>query len=145
METELLKITRRLTWRVRHMMVERGINSAAELKRRLAAIGYQITDSQTTRLVNERPIEVKTEFLDALIEVLKCEIQDILRAELLDPSPPSSDATAATASGTTKPSKAAARRRAPTKGAKAALPPKMSPPKIALVPTSLTKSKKADR
>ena len=75
---------RRLSWRLRVMMAERNITTATELQRLLEKSGFQITSSQLTRIIKERPERVSTELLDHLLDVLKCDIGDLLRSDLVE-------------------------------------------------------------
>jgi len=63
------------------MMAERNISTATELQRLLEKSGYQITSSQLTRVIKERPDRVSTDLLDHLLEVLNCNIGDLLRSD----------------------------------------------------------------
>lgn len=65
-------------WRLRVRMAEERITSCADLSRRLAAVGYVITSSQLTRIVDERPAQVKTTLLDALLTVLGGTLNDLM-------------------------------------------------------------------
>lgn len=72
---------KRLSWRLRVMMAERNIATATELHRLLEQAGYQITSSQLTRIIKERPDRISTDLLDHLLLVLNCEIGDLLRSD----------------------------------------------------------------
>jgi len=74
-------LQRRLTWRLEILMAERKIRSATELHRLLVNYGYKITSSQLSRVVKDRPERVSTDLLDHLLEILNCEIGDLLRSE----------------------------------------------------------------
>ncbi len=74
-------LKRRLSWRLRVMMAERNIATATELQRLLEKSGFQITSSQLTRIIRERPERISTELLDYLLEVLKCDIGDLFRSD----------------------------------------------------------------
>lgn len=71
----------RLGWRLRVRMAENRIPTATELKRRLDAIGYDITSAQLSRIVDERPAQVKTALLEALLKVLGGTLDDLMPAE----------------------------------------------------------------
>lgn len=71
----------RLTWRLRVMMAERNISSATELQRQLHDSGYEITSSQLTRTIKDRPERISTDLLDHLLEILDCDISDLLRKD----------------------------------------------------------------
>lgn len=70
---------KRLSWRLRVMMAERNISTATELQRLLEKSGYQVTSSQLTRVIKDRPDRISTDLLDHLLEVLNCDIGDLLR------------------------------------------------------------------
>lgn len=74
---------RSLSWRLRVMMAERNITTATELQRQLEKSGYHITSSQLTRIIKERPDRLSTDLLDHLLGVLKCDIGDLLRSDLV--------------------------------------------------------------
>ena len=74
-------LNKKLAWRLRVMMAERDIRSATELHRLLLKSGYNITSSQLTRIVKERPERISTDLLDHLLNILNCEISDLLRSE----------------------------------------------------------------
>lgn len=67
-----------LGWRLRVRMAENRIPTATELKRRLDAIGYEITSAQLSRIVDERPAQVKTALLEALLTVLGGTLNDLM-------------------------------------------------------------------
>ena len=71
----------KLGWRLRVRMAENRIPTATELKRRLDAIGYEITSAQLSRIVDERPAQVKTALLEALLQVLGGTLNDLLPLE----------------------------------------------------------------
>ena len=81
------------------MMAERNITTATELHRMLAKSGFQITSSQLTRVIKDRPDRISTDLLDHLLQILNCDIGDLLRSD------PVSDEDA-----TTKPQKQRVRR-----------------------------------
>lgn len=72
---------KRLSWRLRVMMAERNISTATELQRLLEKSGYQVTSSQLTRVIKDRPDRISTDLLDHLLEVLNCDIGDLLRSD----------------------------------------------------------------
>ncbi len=74
-------LKRRLSWRLRVMMAERKINTATELQRLLEKSGFHITSSQLTRIIRDRPDRISSDLLDHLLEVLRCEIGDLLRSD----------------------------------------------------------------
>ncbi|WP_434782341.1 helix-turn-helix domain-containing protein [Ferrovum myxofaciens] len=78
------KLKKRLTWRLRVMLAERNITTATELKRRLESYGYEITSSQLTRIIRERPERISTDLLDHLLAILRCEVTDLLRLDQIE-------------------------------------------------------------
>lgn len=68
----------RYGWRLASLMAERKIRTAVELHRRLADVGYKITPSQITRIIYDRPQQVKTALLDALGRVFGCTMDEIM-------------------------------------------------------------------
>ncbi len=70
-----------LGWRLRVRMAENRIATATELKRRLDAVGYEITSAQLSRIVDDRPAQVKTALLEALINVLGGTLSDLMPIE----------------------------------------------------------------
>lgn len=74
-------LKRRLAWKLRVMMSERNITTAVELHRLVVKSGYDIASSQLTRIINTRPERISTDLLDHLLEVLNCEVGDLLRSE----------------------------------------------------------------
>ena len=103
----------KLGWRLRVRMAENRIPTATELKRRLDAIGYEITSAQLSRIVDERPAQVKTALLDALLSVLGGTLNDLMPMEgAQEITPPASEATPAPAAASSVPPP---RKRKPTK------------------------------
>lgn len=96
---------KRLSWRLRVMMAERNISTATELQRLLEKSGYQVTSSQLTRVIKERPDRISTDLLDHLLEVLNCNIGDLLRSD-----PVSTDSAPDKNAEQSKPKKARVRR-----------------------------------
>lgn len=138
MANENLKITRRLMWRLRHMMVERNIITAAELTRRLADIGFSIHESQISRILKDRPVEIKTDLLDALLEVLQCNIQDILRSDALDPTAGTPNSSGTTS--TPKPAPAPRPRKSSTTKKATGIATQPAIPRISVVPSIIKKA-----
>lgn len=68
-----------LDWRLRVRMAENKIKTATELKRRLDAVGYNITSAQLSRIMDDRPAQIKTALLVALLKVLGGTLNDLLR------------------------------------------------------------------
>ncbi len=65
-------------WRLRIRMAENGIASSVELQERLAAVGYDISSAQLSRIIDKRPEQVKTALLGALLTVLGGTLNDLM-------------------------------------------------------------------
>lgn len=72
---------KKLTWKLRLVMVSKGINTASELKRRLDKYGYDITTTHAARIVNVLPQRINSELFEALVNVLDCMPGDLLVTE----------------------------------------------------------------
>lgn len=73
----------RYGWRLAALMGECKIRTGAELQRLLSDRGYEITSSQVSRIIYNRPMQVKTALLDALGEIFDCTMNDLM--PVLDP------------------------------------------------------------
>lgn len=73
--------TKKLSWRLPVLMAEHGIRSAADLQRRLAALGYEITPVHAARLVHNRPQRLSADMLEALVSLFDCTVNDLLAVE----------------------------------------------------------------
>lgn len=69
----------RLQWRLKILMAERGIPSAAELSRRLAEVGVERSETQISRLVKAMPNRLDTHVLLGLCRVLDCGPEDLIQ------------------------------------------------------------------
>ncbi len=74
-------------WRLRIRMAENGIASSVELQERLAAVGFDISSAQLSRIVDKRPEQVNTALLGALIAVLGGTLDDLMPV-VQRPAPP---------------------------------------------------------
>lgn len=72
---------KKLTWKLRLVMVSKGINTASELKRRLDRYGYDITTTHAARIVNVLPQRISSDLFEALVNVLDCSPGDLLVTE----------------------------------------------------------------
>lgn len=82
-----------LGWRLRVRMAENRISTATELKRRLDAVGYDITSAQLSRIVDDRPAQVKTALLEALLNVLGGSMNELMPTQgVVEPKPAQGDA-----------------------------------------------------
>jgi DNA-binding Xre family transcriptional regulator len=75
------KPRRKVTWRVRVMMAERGVRSVSELVRRLDQVGVSISVAQLGRLIDGKTQRWSQEVIEGLMQVLDCELSDLLRSE----------------------------------------------------------------
>ena len=73
----------RYGWRLAALMGEHKIRTGTELHRLLGELGYDITSSQLSRIIYDRPMQVKTALLDALGEIFDCTLDELM--PLLDP------------------------------------------------------------
>lgn len=67
-----------IEWKLYKVMADKKIKSIAELKRRLEAVGIDITSTQLGRMHYERPSRFNLDLLEGLGTVLDCEITDIM-------------------------------------------------------------------
>ena len=104
------KLTRILSWRLRVMMAERNITTVTELHRRLLDSGYEITSSQLSRIVKDRPDRISTDLLDHLLEILECDIGDLLRSDPVPTDYSSDDENSDRETSAAKPQKQRVRR-----------------------------------
>lgn len=101
---------KRLSWRLRVMMAEKNISTATELQRLLEKSGYQVTSSQLTRVIKDRPDRISTDLLDHLLEVLNCGIGDLLRSDPVSKDGTSDENASANNTAASKPKKQRVRR-----------------------------------
>jgi len=69
-----------LDWRLHILMAERRIRRVTDLHRMLQEVGVEISTTQLSRIVSQRPKRINTEVLDGLVTVLNCSIEDLLVA-----------------------------------------------------------------
>lgn len=79
-----VKISRQMVWKLYLLMAKEKIRTVTELQRRLRAVGYNISTTQLARNVYERPQRINAEFLDALLTVFECDINDLMGVETVD-------------------------------------------------------------
>ncbi len=72
---------RKIIWRVRVMMAERGVRSVSELVRQLEAIGVSISNAQLGRLIDGKSRHWNQSVVEGLMEVLNCELSDLLSSQ----------------------------------------------------------------
>lgn len=66
-------------WRLRAVMAEHGMFSTTSLHPLLKERGVELSPSQVYRLVAERPERLNLTVLMALIDILECEVGDLVR------------------------------------------------------------------
>jgi DNA-binding Xre family transcriptional regulator len=94
-----------LQWRLHAVMADRGIRTATELHRRLQPYGVDITSHQLSRIVAKMPERLNTRVLSALMTVLDCTANELLRSvalEAVEPEPVPSISARKTTSRRTK-------------------------------------------
>lgn len=72
---------RKLKWRLRELMLQENLRSAAQLSRLLKKQGINLTPTQMARIVYQGPKRVSIEFLEALITIFKCDLNELLEVE----------------------------------------------------------------
>ncbi|MFF4237988.1 helix-turn-helix domain-containing protein [Actinomadura geliboluensis] len=66
-------------WRLREVMAERGMFSTTELRPLLAARGVELSASQVYRLVVDKPERLNLRTLMALLDILDCAMDDLIK------------------------------------------------------------------
>ena len=69
---------RRLKWRTRVMMAERGIRSVSALCRKLDELGIDISESQLGRIIDGKSSHFNAKVVGGLLAALDCGIDDLL-------------------------------------------------------------------
>ena len=70
---------RKVAWRARVIMAERGVRSVSELARRLEEIGVSISISQLGRMIDGKTQLWNQDVIEGMMTVLDCELSDIIR------------------------------------------------------------------
>jgi len=65
-------------WHLRQVMAARGIFSTAGLRPLLAERGIHLSSSQVYRLVVERPERLSLKVLVALLDILDCQMEELI-------------------------------------------------------------------
>ena len=68
---------RRLKWRTRVVMAERGIRSVSALRRELAGIGVDISEAQLGRIVDGKSTHFNSQVVGGLLTALNCGLNDL--------------------------------------------------------------------
>ncbi len=69
---------RRLKWRTRVVMAERGVRSVSALRRQLEVLGIKISDAQLGRIVDGKSSHFNSAVLGGLLAVLNCGLSDLI-------------------------------------------------------------------
>ena len=69
---------RRLKWRTRVVMAERGIRSVSALSRKLGELGVDISESQLGRIIDGKSSHFNAKVVGGLLTALDCGINDLL-------------------------------------------------------------------
>lgn len=69
---------RRLKWRTRVMMAERGIRSVSALRRKLGELGVDISESQLGRIIDGKSSHFNAKVVGGLLTALDCGLNDLL-------------------------------------------------------------------
>ena len=71
----------KVQWRLKNIMLEKGVRSATELARMLDEVDIHISTSQVARITNEMPSRISTNIFIGILKVLGCNASDILVVE----------------------------------------------------------------
>lgn len=69
---------RRLKWRTRVVMAERGIRSVSALCRKLDELGVDISESQLARIIDGKSSHFNSKVVGGLLTALDCGLNDLL-------------------------------------------------------------------
>ena len=69
---------RRLKWRTRVVMAERGIRSVSALCRKLDKLGVDISESQLGRIIDGKSSHFNAKVVGGLLTALDCGLNDLL-------------------------------------------------------------------
>ena len=72
-------VLRKLEWRARVVMAERGIRSVSALRRELETIGITISLQQLGRLIDGKSPRWNQEIVEGMMTVMQCELSDLVR------------------------------------------------------------------
>jgi len=68
---------RRLKWRTRIVMAERGVRSVSALRRKLEELGISISDAQLGRIIDGRSSHFNSIVVGGLLTALNCGLSDL--------------------------------------------------------------------
>jgi len=75
-------------WNLFPLMAQHKMRTAAELSRRLAEYGIEMTSIYLSRMMNEKPARLNMELLDAFCNMFDCTPNDLLPLEDVPPEEP---------------------------------------------------------
>ena len=70
-----------MRWNLRMTAAERGVWKSADMRRRLAEAGLEISAGKMSGLWTGTPVTIRLEELDIICSVLDCEVSDLLLRE----------------------------------------------------------------
>jgi DNA-binding Xre family transcriptional regulator len=73
-------------WHLRQVMADRGMFATTDLIDPLAARGIRLSSSQVYRLVVERPERLSLKILMALLDILDCDMADLIEPVAAGPA-----------------------------------------------------------
>jgi DNA-binding Xre family transcriptional regulator len=65
-------------WKLREVMATRGLFQTTHLRPKLAERGIRLSESQVYRLVVDKPERLNLKVLMALLDILDCQISDLI-------------------------------------------------------------------
>lgn len=75
-------------WKLREVMATRGLFQTTHLRPRLAERGIRLSDSQVYRLVTDKPERLNLKVLMALLDILGCQMDDLIEPVTLPAAKP---------------------------------------------------------
>ena len=76
--TKTVTKPRRLKWRARVLMAERGIRSVSALRRRLDQLGVEISEAQLGRIIDGKSSHFNSNVVGGLLTTFNCGLDDLL-------------------------------------------------------------------
>ena len=70
-------MVRRLKWRARVVMAERGVRSVSALRRKLSTLGIEISDAQLGRIIDGKSSHFNATVVGGLLAVLNCGLDEL--------------------------------------------------------------------
>lgn len=85
------KLTKRFIWRLPVVMAERRVFKHTELRKLLAGIGIEISTVHVGRIFRDMPELLNTDLLLGLMQVLNCNLDDLIWVEDVTPEDDGTD------------------------------------------------------